>query len=93
MDALNFIGKFVMHIPERYFHQIRYYGIFANKIKTKSVNQALTLLGKTLPFYEKLITFKDRFFNAFKYDRLFCTKCNAHMIISNIVFPIKDGGP
>jgi hypothetical protein len=93
MDALTFIGKFVMHIPERYFHQIRYYGIFANKIKTKSINHALTLMGKVLPSYKKLIYFKDRFFNAFKYDRLFCTKCNAHMIISNIVFPIKDGGP
>lgn len=33
LHALAFIARFIRHIPEKYFHQMRYYGIFANRIK------------------------------------------------------------
>jgi hypothetical protein len=91
MHALDFIKAFVKHIPDRYFHQLRYYGLFANKIKSEMIEKALVLLGKTLPHYTPAKTFQQRFVAAFGFDRLLC--CNMQMSITEIFYPKKYGGP
>lgn len=75
------------YIPERYFHQIRYYGLFANRTKSSNIKKALKLLGRILPFPKLFNNFRQRFMASFGFDRLFCKKCNRNMVFSGLYLP------
>lgn len=44
--VLDFIGLLIQHIPNRYFHMVYHYGIFANRCKKKYLNIITNYFGQ-----------------------------------------------
>ncbi|MDR0650501.1 MAG: transposase [Candidatus Peribacteria bacterium] len=50
---MEFIESLVQHIPNKYFHMIYYYGIFANRVKTEYLNLINSLYPSRRIFRDK----------------------------------------
>jgi len=86
LDALEFIKKVIIHIPERQFKMIRYYGIYANSIKKKS--KVIKMVHeKIFEISKKYKTWRKRIQLSFGHDPLECKKCGEIMVLSDIVYP------
>jgi hypothetical protein len=58
---IEFLEFLVQHIPNKYFHMVYYYGIFANRTKSKYINHINTLYP-TRRIYPRIAkTFRRRF--------------------------------
>lgn len=80
-SVYEFIKKLIIHIPDKGFHTVRYYGFYANKSK------------KSLPQHRKLYSTSDiskltnRLFwrvsliLTYKYDPLLC-ECGSKMVVN-----------
>lgn len=42
-DVFKFIEKLIIHVPDSYFHQIRYYGFYARKLSSSKLIDELSL--------------------------------------------------
>jgi hypothetical protein len=85
IDAIDFIGKLIRHIPEKGFKMIRYYGIYA---KSKKHKEKFFKLMKevVLEMKRKLRKWKYRILKYFGVDILKCEKCGAQMRFYDIVY-------
>lgn len=86
LDAIEFIKKLIIHIPEKHFRMIRYYGIYANNNKCekklfKFVNE------KIAEQLKKLRKWEYRILKSFGVDPLKCKNCGKLMSISRIYHP------
>lgn len=86
LPVLEFIGKVVRHVPERYFKMVRYYGIYSRKNKRK-VQKVMSIWKKFKQVENKRIYWRQRIFKAFGIDPLQCTKCGQEMQVYDIVYP------
>jgi len=78
IDAIEFIKRLVVHIPEEQFKMIRYYGIYAQHTKErprllKMVNEKIKELRR------KMRKWQVRIMKSFGYDPLECEKCGGKM--------------
>jgi hypothetical protein len=85
LDVFEFIKKVIIHIPEKQFKMIRYYGIYArnNKYKDKFfklVNEKIAMELK------KLRKWEYRILKAFGIDPLKCEKCGSTMRLDGIYY-------
>ena len=85
VDAIEFIKKLIIHIPEEQFKMIRYYGIYAQNTKErprliKMVNEKVQEIRK------KLRHWRIRIMRSFGYDPIQCEKCGSKMEIIDIVY-------
>jgi hypothetical protein len=80
IPVFEFINKIIIHIPEKYFNMIRYYGLYARPHK-------LRLMKKKLPpeHERKLRLWRIRILQAFNYHPLKCA-CGKIMELSEIVY-------
>lgn len=86
MDALEFIKKVIIHIPEKQFKMIRYYGIYASHTEKrpyliKMVNEKIIELKKQLD------SWKYRIMKSFGHDPLTCPKCKGEMVMTDVYHP------
>lgn len=86
MDALEFIRKVIIHIPEKQFKMIRYYGIYASHTEErpyliKMVNE------KILELKKQLDSWKYRIMKSFGHDPLTCPKCKGEMVMTDVYHP------
>lgn len=86
MDALEFIKKVIVHIPEKQFKMIRYYGIYASHTQKrpyliKMVNEKISELKA------KYRTWRYRIMISFGHDPLSCPKCGKEMELTDIYYP------
>ena len=89
VDAIEFIKKLIIHIPEEQFKMIRYYGIYAQN--TKERPQLIKMVNeKVQEIRKKLRSWRMRIMRSFGYDPIECEKCGSKMVISDIVY--KDHG-
>ena len=78
--VFDFIGRLIQHIPDVNFRMIRYYGILANRVRSKLLPILYKFLGQTekaqlmLPYYSSLLI------SNFNLNPMICSKCNNHMI-------------
>lgn len=85
LDAFEFIKKVIIHIPEKHFKMIRYYGIYARNNKHngeffKLVNEKVAIELR------KLRKWEYRILKAFGIDPLKCEKCGSTMHLDGIYY-------
>lgn len=74
-----FIRKLIQHIPKKYFHQIRHYGLVANRVSKKFQPILRNLFGMVRKFMEKM-NWRQRQTVYRKRDPLICTHCNCELL-------------
>lgn len=85
LDAIDFIGKVIRHIPEKNFKMIRYYGIYAKNTKHK--NKFFKLIDeKVAEFRKKMKNWQTRILLTFGVNPLSCTSCGRQMKFNDIVY-------
>ena len=89
VHVYEFIKRLIMHIPERHFKMVRYYGIYSrnNQHKGKLLK---TIDDKIKEQYRKLRKWEYRIMKAFGVDPLKC-KCGALMKFKDIVLDCGSG--
>jgi hypothetical protein len=85
IDAIEFIKKLIIHIPEEQFKMIRYYGIYAQHTKErpkliKMVNEKIKELR------HKMRKWRIRIMKSFGYDPLECNKCGSKMTVVDVFY-------
>lgn len=77
LPASQFLGKLILHIPEKGFHMLRYYGLYAKRhpASDKLVHFLSAAAAKTRKFCRK---WAFRIELAFHYDPTKCS-CGAYM--------------
>jgi hypothetical protein len=85
ISAEEFIGKIIMHVPERQFKQVRYYGIYARRVKTRSA-RILEIVGRRIKTKVASKNWKERIEKAFGVNPLICEKCGTEMEFTDIYY-------
>jgi len=86
IDAIEFIKKLIIHIPEKHFKMIRYYGIYANNNKCE--NKLFKFINERIADQlKKLRKWEYRLLKSFGIDPLKCKICSRKMSISRIYHP------
>lgn len=85
LSVFKFIALLIQHIPEKYFHQIRHYGLVANRISEKSKNILERLFWKTKQLLKKLSWKIRQKLYRWK-DPLICPHCNSELLLTWIAF-------
>jgi DNA-directed RNA polymerase subunit RPC12/RpoP len=85
IDAIEFIKRLIVHIPDEQFKMIRYYGIYAQHVKQgktliKMVNSEIKELRR------KLRNWRARIMKSFGYDPIECEKCGGKMIVVDMFY-------
>jgi hypothetical protein len=86
LDALEFIGKLIMHIPKKHFKMVRRYGLYRrdiNKLAQKVVglyNYIKTKISSKLkPRVTRKRAWKERLIQNFGKNPLICPSCKSEM--------------
>lgn len=84
IHVYELIARIIIHIPEKQFKTIRYYG-FYNK-KHKFYDKIKMLLDKVkIPFYRQLNTYRMLMLKSFNIDPLICIKCGSVMEFDQMI--------
>jgi hypothetical protein len=87
VHAHEFIRRVIVHIPEKRFNMVRYYGIYSRNNKNKKRIPDFKLLDeKVLEQLRKLRTWKYRIMKAFGIDPLKCEKCKGKLVMNDIYY-------
>jgi len=86
LSAIEFIKKVIIHIADRQFKMIRYYGIYANK-RSKHCKVVKMVNEKVKEIHKKYKSWRKRIHLSFGHDPLLCPKCKKEMTLSDIVYP------
>ena len=82
VSAVEFIKKLIVHIPDKHFKMIRYYGIYAKHHKN-SDKLFMAVSREKIPFIKSTLCFRFQLMLAFGYDPLWCD-CGHRMSILEI---------
>lgn len=87
LSAIDFIKRLIVHIPDKQFKMVRYYGLYAKKHKHSS--KIFLLVSKQKQkFYKQLANWRGRLLLAFGIDPLHCS-CGNTMELLDIFLPKK----
>ena len=92
----EFIGALIRHVPEKGFNMIRYYGMYANVCKQKTLTilakRLIYLYGRVYLLFEpNILSWRKRVKETTGLDPLHCQGCNRNMILIEITYRIRDG--
>lgn len=79
--VFDFIKRLIQHIPDTNFRMIRYYGILANRVRSKLLPLLYKFLGQSekgqiiFPSYASLLI------SNFRHDPMKCSKCKSSMLL------------
>lgn len=85
-SAEAFIGRFVQHIPDKYFRLIRYYGFLANAVRGTLLPRVRRLLHQQAPKDLHDISWVELSMAEFGVDPLLCIVCNSPMRLEAMHF-------
>jgi len=86
VSAHEFIKKLIIHIPEKQFKMVRYFGIYSRRGKGKC-NFIMMLDKRIIKLKKSLQRWEYRILAAFGIDPCKCPKCNGKMKFYDIVYP------
>jgi hypothetical protein len=86
MTALHFIDMLVQHIPEKYFRQVRHYGIFSNRTRTEDLKQARQSLNQAKPYRPEPMCWADHRIASGENHPLRCPNCGGEMTYLGSLF-------
>lgn len=78
--AFKLIAKLIRHIHDKGFHQVRYYGFYANK-SNRIQGKPKLLLSSSIQHLKSKLKWRIMLLNAFKYDCLLCS-CGSKMVLN-----------
>ncbi|MEI7513641.1 MAG: transposase [bacterium] len=91
----EFIIRLIRHIPEKGYKMIRYYGIYANRVRTGIceflASQIIALFGVSLLTFEPVKTWRERMIESTGEDPLLCPYCQIEMRRISITYPSREG--
>lgn len=90
LDVLDFIAKVIIHIPEKHFKMIRYYGIYARNNRYKERKFYKFINEKVAEELKKLRKWRFRILKHIGIDPLKCEKCGTQMVIFDVVYKGKS---
>lgn len=83
IPALDFIKRLIIHIPEKHFKMLRYYGIYAKHHKQeKKLRKCLSPEKKK--FLLRYSDWRNSILLSFGYDPLCCQKCGSSMLVLEV---------
>jgi hypothetical protein len=83
LPATDFIKKLIVHIPDKHFKMIRYYGVYAKKHKQS--HKIFMAVPKPLhSLHRQLANWRLQMQSAFGLDPLWCTHCNTKLTLVEI---------
>lgn len=83
VPALDFIKRLIMHIPEKHFKMLRYYGLYAKHHKQESKLRRCISTEKK-KFLRSTMDWRTSIMLTFGYDPLRCTKCGTSMLVLEV---------
>jgi len=78
IDAKEFIGRLIRHIPEKYFKMVRNYGLYSRHNQHKE-RLLKTIDEKKIEAKKKLRNWRFRIMKTYGDDPLKCPKCKSKM--------------
>jgi len=83
VPALDFIKRLIVHIPEKHFKMLRYYGIYAKHHKQeKKLRRCIS--SQKLEFLRFLQDWRNSILLTFGYDPLRCPDCGTSMSVLEV---------
>lgn len=85
VPALDFIKRLIVHIPEKHFKMLRYYGIYA-KHHTQEKKLRRCISSQKLEFLRSLQDWRNSILLTFGYDPLRCPDCGTSMSVLEVYY-------
>ena len=83
IPAIDFIKRLIVHIPEKHFKMLRYYGIYAKHHKhEKKLRKCISSEKKR--YLRSLMNWRHSILLSFGYDPLKCPKCGTSMLVLEV---------
>ena len=83
IPALNFIQKLIVHISEKHFKMLRYYGIYAKHHKQeKKLRKCIS--AEKQRFLRSIQDWRQSILLSFGYDPLCCSECGTSMLVLEV---------
>ena len=83
VPALDFIKRLIIHIPEKHFKMLRYYGLYAKHHKQEhNLRRCLSPLKRK--FFHSLLDWRNSILISFGYDPLRCPDCGSSMSVLEV---------
>lgn len=86
MSVFQFIGRLIMHIPDRHFRMIRYYGFLSNRTRGKLLPVVYKAINQITPKKIKKLSWRLMIWMNFKKDPLACKNCNHTMNLTQVYY-------
>ena len=83
VPALNFIQRLIVHIPEKHFKMLRYYGIYAKHHKQEKLLRKC-ISEKKRVFLKSIQDWRNSILLSFGYDPLCCSECGTSMLVLEV---------
>ena len=83
IPALDFIKKLIVHIPEKHFKMLRYYGIYAKHHKQEK-NLRKCISAEKQRFLHSVQDWRHSILLSFGYDPLCCSECGTSMLVLEV---------
>ena len=83
IPALNFIQKLIVHIPEKHFKMLRYYGIYAKHHK-QEMKLRKCISAEKQRFLRSIQDWRQSILLSFGYDPLCCSECCTSMLVLEV---------
>ena len=83
IHALDFIKKLIIHIPEKHFKMLRYYGIYAKHHKQEK-NLRKCISAEKQRFLRSVQDWRQSILLSFGYDPLRCSECGTSMLVLEV---------
>ena len=83
VPVLDFIARLIVHIPEKHFKMLRYYGLYAkHHAQEKKLFHCLS--NEKRKFLSSLQDWRNSILLSFGYDPLRCPKCGTSMLVLEV---------
>ena len=83
IPALNFIQKLIVHISEKHFKMLRYYGIYAKHHK-QEMKLRKCISAEKQRFLRSIQDWRQSILLSFGYDPLCCSECGTSMLVLEV---------
>lgn len=83
VPVLDFISRLIVHIPEKHFKMLRYYGIYAKHHKhEKKLRKCISSEKKS--FLRRCLDWRTSILLTFGYDPLRCEHCGTSLLVLEV---------
>lgn len=85
-SLFDFITRLVQHIPDTNFRMIRYYGILANRVRSKLLPIFYLFLGQKRLDQTSRFSYASLLISNFNIDPMKCPKCKKPMLLAFVSY-------